>query len=130
MSHFVYLPISRYLQIFDSVFSSLNNSAAIGSIVENFVYLTLLTKNSKEYVHFYRTIAGSEIDFVVEKENGKNIICEVKYKHKVKAPLAMKNFQKNYPNLIEKNIIITKNLLKKEGDIYYLPVSLLPFVNF
>lgn len=116
------------LRSFD--FDSLNNSAAIGSIMENFVYLTLLTKTPKEYIHFYRTIAGSEIDFVVEKENEKNIICEVKYKNKVKVPLAMKNFQKNYPNLIGQNIIMTKNLLKKEDDIYYLPVSLLPFVNF
>jgi len=36
--------------------------------MENFVYLTLLTKNPKEYIHFYRTIAGSEIDFIIEKK--------------------------------------------------------------
>jgi len=49
-------------------FDNLNNSAVIGSIMENFVYLTLLTKNPKEYIHFYRTIAGSEIDFIIEKK--------------------------------------------------------------
>ena len=80
-------------------------------------------------MHFHRTIAGSEIDFIIEKEDGKNIICEVKYRHKVKIPLAMKNFQKNYPDLVGQNVIITKNLLKKENNVYYLPVSLLPFVN-
>jgi len=42
----------------------------------------------------------------------------------------MKNFQKNYPNIVEQNIILTKDLLKRENNIYYLPVGLLPFVDF
>lgn len=105
------------------------NFAAEGSAIENFVYLTLLSQFAKDYLHFYRTISGAEIDFVIEKENGKNILCEVKYSLKASVPLAMKNFQKKYPDLVDEKIIITKDLLKKDGDVYYLPAVLLPFAE-
>lgn len=105
------------------------NFAAEGNVIENFVYLTLLSQFAKDYLHFYRTVSGAEIDFVIEKENGKNILCEVKYSSKASVPLAMKNFQKKYPDLVDEKIIITKDLLKKDGDTYYLPAALLPFVE-
>ena len=105
------------------------NFIAEGCAIENFVYLTLLSQFQKDYLHFYRTVSGAEIDFVIEKENGKNILCEVKYRSKVTVPLAMKNFQKRYPDLVDQKIIITKDLLKKENDVYYLPAVLLPFVE-
>lgn len=105
------------------------NFAIKGNVIENFVYLTLLSQFAKDYLHFYRTISGAEIDFVVEKENGKNILCEVKYSSKASVPLAMKNFQKKYPDFVDEKIIITKDLLKKDGDVYYLPAALLPFVE-
>ena len=100
-----------------------------GSIIENFVYLNLLSQFQKDYLHFYRTISGAEIDFIIEKENGKNILCEVKYRSKVALPLAMKNFQKKYPDLVDQKIIITKDLIKRKDDVYYLPTVLLPFVR-
>ena len=122
------LGVRNYLsRSFD--FDALNNSGAMGNIMENFVYLILLSQNSKDNLHFYRTISGSEIDFIIEKENGKNILCEVKYRSKIKMPLAMKNFQKRYPDLAGQKIIATKDLLKKEGAVYYLPAVLLPFVE-
>lgn len=122
------LGIKNYLlRSFD--FNILNDSGAMGNIVENFAYLTLLSQNPKDYLHFYRTISGAEIDFVIEKENGKNILCEVKYRSKVKLPLAMKNFQKRYPDLAGQKIMVTKDLLKKENNVYYLPAALLPFVE-
>lgn len=105
------------------------NFAVEGSVVENFVYLTLLSQFAKDYLHFYRTVSGAEIDFVIEKENGKNILCEVKYSSKASVPLAMKNFQKKYPDLVDEKIIITKDLLKKDDDVYYLPAALLPFAE-
>ncbi len=108
---------------------SQENFVAEGNVVENFVYLTLLSQFSKDYLHFYRTISGAEIDFVIEKENRKNILCEVKYSSKASVPLAMKNFQKKYPDLVDEKIIITKDLLKKDGDAYYLPAILLPFAE-
>lgn len=107
------------------------NFTAEGSVIENFVYLFLLSQCQKDYLHFYRTVSGAEIDFVIEKENKKNILCEVKYRSKATLPLAMKNFQKRYPDLVDEKIIITKDLLKKDEDegVYYLPAVLLPFVD-
>ena len=105
------------------------NFIAEGCVIENFVYLTLLSQFQKDYLHFYRTVSGAEIDFVIETENGKNILCEVKYRSKAVIPLAMKNFQKRYPDLVDQKIIITKDLLKRENDVYYLPAVLLPFVE-
>lgn len=108
---------------------ALDDLAVKGSVIENFVYLILLSQYTKDYLHFYRTVSGAEIDFIIERENEKNILCEVKYRSKVTVPLAMKNFQKRYPDLVDQKIIITKDLLKKEEDIYYLPAVLLPFVD-
>ncbi|MEA2098306.1 MAG: DUF4143 domain-containing protein [Patescibacteria group bacterium] len=105
------------------------NFVVEGSVIENFVYLSLLSQFQKDYLYFYRTVSGAEIDFVIEKENGKNILCEVKYRSKVTVPLAMKNFQKRYPGLADQKIIITKDLLKIEEKVYYLPAVLLSFVK-
>lgn len=99
-----------------------------GSVLENFVYNYFLTQYEKEYVHFYRTNTGSEIDFVIEDINNTLTLCEVKYRNRVTVPVIMKNFGKKYSN-IDKKIIITKDILKKDGDIYFVPVALLPFIN-
>lgn len=101
-----------------------------GEIIENFVYNTLLEQYAKEYIHFYRTMGGAEIDFVIEDKDNKLILCEVKYRNKVSASMAMKNFEKRYTEMVAKKIIITKEALKKEQDIYFIPAVLLPFVDF
>lgn len=100
-----------------------------GGVIENFVYNTLLVQYGKEYIHFYRTSGGAEIDFVVEDKNNKLALCEVKYRNKVNVSVAMKNFEKRYGNA-GKKLIITKNLLKKENGAYFIPAVLLPFVDF
>jgi len=100
-----------------------------GTTIENFVYGTLLAQYSKEYIHFYRTSGGAEIDFIIEDKNSKLMLCEVKYRNKVNVPVMMKNFEKRYDNVGNK-LIITKNLLKKEKDAYFIPATLLPFIDF
>ncbi|MBU3965220.1 ATP-binding protein [Patescibacteria group bacterium] len=100
-----------------------------GGVIENFVYNTLLAQYGKEYIHFYRTSGGAEIDFVIEDKNNKLTLCEVKYRNKVKAPVIMKNFEERYAN-VGRKLIITKNLFKKENDAYFIPAVLLPFVDF
>ncbi|MFC1612807.1 ATP-binding protein [Patescibacteria group bacterium] len=99
-----------------------------GSVIENFVYNTLLTQYAKEYIHFYRTSAGAEIDFVIEDKNNKLTLCEVKYRNKINVPVIMKNFEERYTN-VGKKLIITKDLLKIEKSVYFIPVALLPFVD-
>jgi len=100
-----------------------------GEIMENFVYNTLLTNYAKEYIHFYRTNGGAEIDFVIEDRDNKLTLCEVKYRNKVSVPVIMKNFEERYDNT-GKKLIITKDVLKKENDVYFIPAVLLSFMRF
>jgi hypothetical protein len=100
----------------------------MGKIIENFVYNTLKSKYTKEYIHFYRTNIGSEIDFVLEDKENKLSICEVKYRNRVNLPVVMKNFSKKYEN-VNRKLIITKDLLKQEDDVYYIPAYVLPFIK-
>ncbi len=104
------------------------NEESIGRLIENFVYTTLKSQYEKEYIHFYRTNIGSEIDFVLEDKENNLTICEVKYRNKVNMPVIMKNFSKKYDN-ISRKLIITKDLLKKEDNVYYIPAVILPFIN-
>ncbi|MEA2064670.1 MAG: ATP-binding protein [Patescibacteria group bacterium] len=99
-----------------------------GDVIENFVYNTLLVQYAKEYIHFYRTATGAEIDFVIEDRNNKLTLCEVKYRNKINAPVIMKNFEERYNN-VGKKFIITKDLLKMENNIYFIPAALLPFAD-
>ncbi len=100
-----------------------------GGIIENFVYNTLLSQYAKDCIHFYRTASGAEIDFVIEDQNNRLTICEVKYRNKVKVSVIMKNFKERYSN-VGKQLMITKNMIKKEGEVYFIPAILLPFVDF
>jgi len=105
------------------------NDMVKGSLAENFVYLALLEKFAKEQINYYRTITGSEIDFIVDLGLEK-IIFEVKYASKAKEPLAFRNYSEKYNKHKIKKIIITRDLLKKERGVLYLPAVMLPFVKF
>jgi predicted AAA+ superfamily ATPase len=101
-----------------------------GHRIENFAYLELLNRFKKEYVHFYRTTGGAEIDFVVELPNNSVLLAEVKYRQKPSLPVAMRNFEKRYPEVVSEKIILTKNVIRKDPDgTIFLPVNLLPFVD-
>ena len=95
--------------------------------VENFVYNELRKNLQKNLIYFYRTKSKAEIDFVIENSYENYTIIEVKYKSKVKKPVIFNNFSKNYHTI--KQIIITKDLLKYENNIYYLPACLLAFID-
>lgn len=99
-----------------------------GQLIENFVYNTLRTQYQKEYLHFYRTIGGAEIDFVIESNQGQLIIAEVKYRHQLKLPAIMNNFEKRYRKGKMK-LIINKDVLQQVDDAYFIPVALLPFLD-
>jgi hypothetical protein len=101
----------------------------IGDLVENFVYLSLLSCFEKDYLNYYRTVSGSEIDFVIETDRAKNILCEVKYRRKVKAPLAFKNYIDKYPGSVIGKMVITKDVLEFRDDIYFIPACVFPFIK-
>ena len=118
------LAIKNYeLWEFDWVYNKIN----IWSEVENFVYNELRKKIEKEKIYFYRTVSKSEIDFIIEEKYNLYSMIEVKYKSKVKIPLAFKNFWEKYE--VFNKIIITKDLLKYENSIYYIPACIFPFLK-
>ncbi len=100
-----------------------------GSLMENFAYLNLKNQIGKDRIHFYRTTTGSEIDFILESKQEKITLCEVKYRTKTSVPAIMKNFQKRYPDKVDKKIIITKNMTESKDNIYFIPAAVLPFVE-
>ena len=109
--------------------SSLLNKIDLGFEVENFVFNILRNSFNKKQIHFYRTIGGSEIDFLVEREVQKYFLIEVKYRSKVRKPMAFKNFSNKYSQSELACLVITKDVLKKEEDVYYLPASLLGLIK-
>lgn len=108
-------------------FDSISNKIDLWMEVENFVYNELRKKYNKDQIYYYRTIAKAEIDFIIEESYNSYIAIEVKYRNKVWLPIIMKNFNKSYWS--NKNIIITKNILKQEDNTYYIPACLLSIIN-
>jgi len=101
-----------------------------GHLIENVAYLELLNQFKREYIHFYRTTGGAEIDFIVELPGGTVLVAEVKYRPKPKLPVAVRNFEKRYPDTVSHRIVVTKDELRRDPDrTIFIPVTLLPFVD-
>ena len=93
--------------------------------IENFVYNSI-----KHYgkIKYYRTNSDAEIDFILE-QNNELIPIEAKFRNKIwSLPIAMSNFEENYKTHVKKHIIITKNELSKDGNVYKIPFYLLDFL--
>ena len=100
-----------------------------GEIIENFVYRELMERFIESDIHFYRTLSGAEIDFVVEDK--KLYLIESKFSNQKRFPKSIKNFIKNYlKNRSHLTIIITKEVFSYEGDIIYLPAVCFPLWEF
>lgn len=100
-----------------------------GSLVENFVF-NELSKNNEDEIYFYRTAGKAEIDFILKRETRLYPI-EVKFRKNADSiPVAMKNFAKNYPKNVQKNIIITRECFDIKKDAVFLPVTMFPLIDF
>jgi len=100
-----------------------------GSVVENFVYNQLSSIFLEENIYFYRTISKSEIDFIVKDKN-RLLPMEVKFQRNANIPVSIKNFNKNYSDRVDYNIVVTLDKLDFQNNTYFIPVILLPFVKF
>lgn len=97
---------------------------------ENFVYNALKTNLPKEALRFYRTLTKAEIDFIVEGEQG-HYMMEVKsIKKPIPIPKIMHSFESAYPQKTLQKIIITDSHLDKTKETLFLPIALVPFVQF
>ena len=108
-------------------FSPLHDRINIGQEVENFIYNELRKQKEKEKIYFYRTLAKSEIDFVLERKYQLYDLVEVKYRKKVPIPVSMKNFEKKYK--VQHKIIITKDICEYKDGVYFLPACVFGFVE-
>lgn len=96
-----------------------------GNIIENFVFLCL-----KQYfpVYYYRTISKAEIDFI-GKKGSELLPFEVKFTKKPKVPIKIfSSFSEKYHNKL--SFIITSDTFGKRDNIVFIPVILLPFMDF
>lgn len=105
-------------------FGGMDSRVDTGALIENSVYsnivknLTLL-----EEAHFWRTLSGNEVDFVILKEN-KLTPVEVKYSSfkKPRTPAGIRYFTKDHPG--EKSFVLTKDFFGRSDKTIFLPVWL------
>ncbi|GAI19579.1 unnamed protein product, partial [marine sediment metagenome] len=67
--------------------------------------------------------------FIVKDKDGL-VPIEVKFQKKANIPISIRNFNKNYADKIDYNIIVTLDKLDFQSNTYFIPVLLLPFVRF
>ncbi len=108
---------------------TLKNEIDLWVFVENFAYKKLSTTSKYNNLYFYQTISKSEIDFVLENFEKNLNIFEVKYRNKVKIPIIFSNFSDNYKEKCLQRIIVTKDILKKDWDVLFIPASLFWLCN-
>ncbi len=102
-----------------------------GNVVENFVYNELAKKVHRSDIMFSRSAAGSEIDFIIRQDDS-IIPIEVKFQKKVKKmPVAIEKLKSDQKEKIKISAVITRDNLRKDnqGNIF-IPLVLLPFLNF
>ncbi|MFA5994997.1 MAG: ATP-binding protein [Patescibacteria group bacterium] len=100
-----------------------------GNVIENIVYTELLKQTNTNFIHFYRTAAKAEIDFVLSGDD-RLLPIEVKFRQQViTVPSAIHHFSKNYGNNVSRAVVLTRHDLRFEPAAVFLPVVLLPFVN-
>jgi len=90
-----------------------------GEIFENFVFLELKGISDNNKIFFYRTVSGSEIDFVLEI-GGLTQLVEVKYK-RVKKQIdtrVLRGFNEN--NKVENMFVVSLDSIKPNESVKYI----------
>ena len=105
----------------------------LGNLAENFVFLEII-RNHDFNIKYWRTKHGTEIDFILEKNN-EIIPIEVKYRNNINVniiPANIKSFIEQYD--VKKAYIVTKNqqniLNYKRKEIIFLPIILVRNISF
>ncbi|MCH2176776.1 MAG: ATP-binding protein [Lentisphaeria bacterium] len=85
--------------------SLLNNFSPIGQredkgeLIENYTYLLLRNYHSEDNIKFWRTQKKQEVDFIVQKDDGKSEAIEVKFNSNNFKPNKYAFFHKSYPEI-------------------------------
>ncbi len=104
-------------------------SVDLGYIYENVVAQMLRSSGNELYYYTFPSDTSNhnyEVDFLVAK---KNKICPIEVKSSsYKRHISLDAFSEKFSGrILEKYIVYTKDL-RKEGDILYLPVYMVPFL--
>lgn len=93
----------------------------VGFIIENLVGLHLWYETRKPNVRLMYHKINDEIDFIFQ-ENKKIIPIEVKYRENIKDSdvAKLKDFVNRFN--LEKGFVLTKDLFKVEGNVFFVPV--------
>lgn len=83
-----------------------------GQLVENFVLLELMRMVPREDIHYWRTVAKAEVDFVL-RVGGEPVPVEVKYQRgEVGVPRSLRNFIRAYKP--SRALLVTRDFLSKQ----------------
>lgn len=99
-------------------FLDIESRQDMGSLFENFVFLELKNK-ARNKVFFYRAIAKTEIDFIIEKKT-EIVLVEAKYK-KLAKPIdtrILQNFMERENN-VKKAMVVNLDFNHKNGSVEY-----------
>ncbi|CAN5410862.1 ATP-binding protein [soil metagenome] len=115
-------------------FSALENRTDYGLLVENLVFQELykfqMQARKSWLLHYWRTKAGAEVDFILKTDGETAIPIEVKYRNSIELKLSRsyKSFLDAYQPAI--GFVITKNqvgtLNYQSSQIHFIPLEDLP----
>ena len=105
-------------------------SVNLGYVYENMVAQILTAKGHALYYHTFlneKTRHNYEIDFLLSK---KNKICPIEVKSSLyNTHKSLDAFSKKYSErILEKYLVYTKDM-RKEADIFMMPIYMLPFMK-
>jgi predicted AAA+ superfamily ATPase len=104
--------------------NNLDERVDAGALVENGVFSNMMKNlSSVEEIHYWRTLSGNEVDFVLIKGNFPKPI-EVKYSSFKfpRIPSGIRTFQKDYK--VPEGIILTKDYFAKDNKAAFIPIWL------
>ena len=78
-------------------FSSIEQRADKGMVLENFCFRVLLEKYDQDQIKYWRTADGNEVDFIIETQFLKGIAVEVKFNEQEAKLSKYKKFIASYP---------------------------------
>jgi len=93
----VYFHDLGFRNIIMNLFSPLDQRPDKGSIIENYAFIRLRERFGTDNLHYWRTVDGNEIDFIITETTGKGRAIEIKYDEGNFNPSGYSKFTAGYP---------------------------------
>jgi hypothetical protein len=116
-----------------NIFNDLDHRNDVTKLYQNFLNLYLYNSKHTKELSFFRTTNQTEINIILESNNGIIPIQASYTKSQNKTPRIFKNFQENFEKDLAYMVVITKDIIKTEIidniPIYFIPAHLSVFWN-